>query len=116
MANLTEDSFSVNIPDIGTAVTLCIPITPANKGKITRITSCLGAAISSADSKIVISRNTTVLGTITIANASSAAGDIDFLDVFAASADLVVGDFIKIANGGESTGTATGVITFDLLR
>lgn len=116
MANLIESSFNVNIPDVGTAVTLCIPVTPANKGKITRITTCLGAAISGADSKVVVSRNATVLGTITIANSSSAAGDIDYLDVFAASTDLVVGDFITVANGGESTGTATGVITFDLKR
>lgn len=114
MADLRRDSDSIKITDCGTAETVCIPITDHNKGELKRITTCLGAAISSADSKVVVSHNATVLGTITIANTSSAAGDIDTLDV--AGVYLSTGDYVKIANGGESTGAAPLIVVMDVAR
>lgn len=114
MANIREETVNINIPDVGTAVTVCIPITPHNAGELKRVTTCLGAAISGADSKVVVSKNATVIGTIVVAYTSSAAGDIDYLNINGVY--LASGDFITIANGGESTGTATGVVTLDILR
>lgn len=113
MADLRRVADTLNIPDVGTAVTVCIPITEHNKGKLTRVTTCLGGAITGADSLVVISRNATALGTITVANTSSAVGDIDYLDL---NAEFSVGDYIKIANGGESTGVATLGIVLDFVR
>ena len=114
MADIRRQADSLSIPDVGTAVTLCLPITEHNKGLLTRVTTCIAGAITSGDSKVVISKNATVLGTIVVANTSSAAGDIDYLDL--TGTELSVGDFIKVANGGESTGTAPMVVVFDIVR
>lgn len=114
MADLRRDSDTIKITDVGTAETVCIAVTEHNKGMLTRVTTCIGGAISGADSKVVVSQNATVLGTITVAYTSSAAGDIDYLDL--AGKELSVGDFIKIANGGESTGAAPMTVTLDIVR
>lgn len=104
----------MKITDVGTAETIVIPITDSLEGQIKRATHCLGAAISGADSKIIISKNGTALGTIVVAYTSSAAGDIDFLDF--GSTYVKTGDYITIANGGESTGAAVGFMVIDIAR
>ena len=114
MADIRRVSHPFSTADAGTAATLCIPVTEHIRGQIVRVTTCLGGAISGADSKVVVSKNATVLGTITIAYTSSAAGDIDYLDI--AGVELSVGDFITIANGGESTGVAILSGTIDIVR
>lgn len=114
MADIRPETVNVKITDVGTAETICIPVTPNLAGEIRTISHCLGAAISGADSNIIISKNATALGTITVANSSSAAGDIDTLTLN--NVYVKVGDYIKIANGGESTGPAVGVITIDIVR
>lgn len=114
MADIRRQADSITIPDVGTEITVCIPVTEHNKGLLTRVTTCIAGAITGADSKVVISKNATVLGTIVVANTSSAAGDIDYLDL--AGIELSVNDFIKVANGGESTGTAPMAIVFDIVR
>lgn len=114
MSDLRRNTIDITFPDAGTAATKCVPITEGNAGELKRITTCLGAAISGADSKVVVTYNTTILGTITIANTSSAAGDIDSLDV--AGVYMAPGGFITVANGGESTGTATLAVVMDVQR
>lgn len=114
MADIRRVSQSFKVTDVGTAETLCIPVTEHMRGPIVRVTTCLGGAISGADSLVIVSKNATVLGTITIAYTSSAAGDIDYLDI--SGVELSVGDFIKIANGGESTGAATLSGVIDIVR
>lgn len=116
MADLRKIAIPQNITDISTAQTLILPITPHSEGQLMRVTTCIGGAISGADSLVVISKNGAVLsgGTITIANTSSAAGDIDYADfgnVFVKS-----GDYLTFAGGGESTGTATCGIIVDIAR
>ena len=116
MADLRKVSIFVPIADVGTAETLIVPITEHNEGQILRITHVLGASISGADSKIVISKSGTVLtgGTITVAYTSSAAGDVDYIapsNVF-----VKAGDYITVANGGESTGAAAGGVIIDIAR
>lgn len=116
MADLRQVVLSAKITDVGTAETIVIPITENSAGQLKRVTHALGAAITVADSKIVISKNGTVLsgGTITVAYTSSAAGDIDYQDF----GDVFVkaGDYITIANGGESTGAAVGYVVIDIAR
>lgn len=114
MADLRQESIAVKITDVGTAETIVVPITNSTEGQIKRVTHCLGAAITLADSKIVISKNGTALGTIVVAYTSSAAGDIDFLDI--GNTNVKTGDYITIANGGESTGAAVGVVIIDIAR
>lgn len=116
MANIRKVAATVKITDVGTAETIVVPITDHNEGQLLRVTHALGAAISVADSKIVISKNGSVLtgGTITVAYTSSAAGDIDYADF--GNVFVKAGDYITIANGGESTGAAVGVAVIDIAR
>ena len=114
MADLRKIPITVKITDVGTAENSVIPITTHNEGQVIRATHALGAAISGADSKIVIKKNTVALGTIVVAYSSSAAGDIDYLDI--ASTYVRAGDYLVVANGGESTGAAVGVVTIDIAR
>ena len=116
-ASYRYTQLSDRIADVSTAETLYIPVTAGSEGKVTQVKTALGGAISGADSKVVVSVNSTVLGTIVIANTSSAAGDIDTLDVSSPTAGYVkAGDYIKVACGGESTDTASAGVTIDILR
>lgn len=116
MANLRKIPVTVKITDVGTAETIVIPVTEHNEGQILRATHALGGAISGADSKIVIKKNGTALtnGTIVVAYTSSAAGDIDFADF--GNVFVKAGDYITVANGGESTGAAVGTLVLDIAR
>lgn len=93
------------IPAAGTADTSVIPVTEDMDGEVIEVKTCLAAAISGADEVVTISKGASSMGTITIANASSALGDIDTLNPTSGNRFLVVGDYIKITNSGASTGT-----------
>jgi len=116
MADIRRTAIAVPIADVGTAQTQIVGITEQNAGKIEKITHILGAAISVADSLIVISKNGTVLsgGTITVAYTSSAAGDVDY--ILPSNVYVAAGDYLTIANGGESTGAAPGCVVIDIAR
>ena len=116
MANLRKIPGSVKITDVGTAETIIVPITEHNEGQLLRATHALGAAISGDDSKIIIGKNGTALtnGTIVVAYTSSAAGDIDYNDF--SNVFVKAGDYVTIANGGQSTGAAVGVVVLDIAR
>lgn len=76
------------------------------KGRLKRVYSVLHGAITGADATWAVSINgTAVTGTVTVANASSAAGDIDSHEY---SGDIYVneGDLITFTSGGESSTTA----------
>lgn len=116
MANIRNVAVPFKITDVGTAETIVIPVTDHMEGQLLRVTTALGAAISGADSKVIVSKNGSVLtgGTITVAYTSSAAGDTDYAtfgNVF-----VKAGDYITIANGGESTGAAVGIGIIDIAR
>lgn len=114
MADLRKIPLTVKITDVGTAENIVIPITAHNEGQVIRATHALGATISGADSKIIIKKNATALGTILVANSSSAAGDIDYIDI--SNTFVRAGDYLVVANGGESTGAAPGVVVIDIAR
>lgn len=114
MADLRKIPISVKITDVGTAENIVIPVTKHNEGQIIRATHALGAAISGADSKIIIKKGAVALGTIVVAYTSSAAGDIDYVDI--SNTYVKEGDYIVVANGGESTGAAPGVVVIDIAR
>lgn len=114
---LRVHTVTARIADVSTAENIYIPVTDGMVGKIQQIKTCLHGAISGADDKVIPSINSTVLGTIVIANTSSAAGDIDTLDVTSPTAGYIkVGDYIKIANGGESTDAAAAIVAIDIIR
>jgi hypothetical protein len=75
-------------------------------GKIVRGYSVLGGAITSADATWTLEINgVAATGTCTIANASSAAGDVDSVD-FTGDIECNQGDVLEIVPGGESSTTA----------
>ena len=94
------------IPDISTADTV---YTPMPKCFVLRVAGILEGTIATADSVITIKKNTTTLGTATVAYSGSAAGDWDeMLADGDAIADFYfdgVDDFLHVATGGQSTNT-----------
>lgn len=90
------------IADVSTAETVWVPV--VSDGYLIEARTVLAAAINTADSTVTVSVNTTTAATLTIAQSGSAAGDID------TSGDIRVpvkiGDYIKVATDGGSTGTA----------
>ncbi len=116
MADLTLVSQFVPITDASTAQNQFIPIGPGLSGQLIQVRTVLGAAISGADDKVVIRKNGSDIGTITIANTSSATGDQDYLDFTNSQIFLVEGDRLSIRNGGESTDTAALGVTVTIKR
>lgn len=81
-------------------------------GILRKVQTQLGGAISGADAVVTVSHNGSNLSpTITVANASSAEGDVDSADFFR---NVTAGDRIEVATGGESTDTAELGITLTL--
>ena len=114
MADIRYANLGATIGEVGTAQVAIVPVTQATSGELKRITTCLGSAIAGTDGKVIVSKNSTVIGTITLQTSASAAGDIDYLDVNGVY--LVSGDFIKIANDGASDGTAVLSVVIDIKR
>lgn len=92
------------IADVSTASAVRIPITDDMAGTVVEVRTVLGGAIATADAVVTVSKNATSMGTITVATASSAEGDIDTLEPTSNNV-LVKGDYLKIATGGQSTNT-----------
>lgn len=104
---------NVEITDISTADQR--HFAPGFNGKIKRITSCLGGAISGADATLTakISGTAVTGGSITVAQSSSAAGDVDSATPTAANT-FTSTDHIEIETDGGSTGTHEVLVTFEL--
>ena len=104
------------IPAAGTADISVIPVTADMDGEVISVQTCLAVLISGADEVVTISKNALSMGTITIANSSSAIGDIDELIPTSANRHLVEGDYIKITNSGASTGAGAIGYTIAIKR
>ena len=104
--NLNNIFVTGEITDVSTASSILIPIVDDMEGDVIDVTTVLGGALTTADATVTVSKNTTSMGTITVAYTSSAAGDIDNL-VPTSNNSLVAGDYLKIATDGGSTGTQT---------
>lgn len=107
-------SFSANnifltgeIADVSTASSVRIPITDDMEGEVINVSTVLGGAIATANAVITVSKNNASMGTVTIATASSAEGDIDSLVPLTTDDDrfLVAGDWLELTTNGASTNT-----------
>lgn len=104
---------TVEIPDISTADQRYV--VPGFRGKIKKIHSALNGAISGADADLTAKIGGTAVtgGLITVAQASSAAGDVDTATPSAANT-FTESQAIEIETDGASTGTVAVVVTFEL--
>lgn len=93
------------IADVSTASSVRIPVTDDMEGEVIEVRTVLGGAIATADDTITVSNGANSMGTITVATASSAEGDIDTLVPTSANRFVNAGDYIKVATSGASTNT-----------
>ena len=108
--SIANDRRYVTVPfvidDVSTAGQVYIPVNGNIAGKIVEIRTALNGAIGTADAVLTgkISGTAITGGVVTIATASSAAGDIDTAEPTAAN-DCVAGQVIEIETNGASTNT-----------
>lgn len=103
---------SGQIADISTAgqTWLVSPIA----GLVTKVYGVLQGAITGADATLTVKdKDGNSMGTITVANASSAAGDVDSLTP-AANNDVAAGDAIEIETDGGSTNVVIESIIIEI--
>lgn len=104
------------IADVSTASSVRIPIVDDMEGEVVNVTTVLGGAIATADAVITVSKGNSSMGTVTIANSSSAEGDIDTLDPTSANRFLVAGDWLELTTNGASTNTVPVGFTVTIKR
>lgn len=106
--NTPSNEVVVHFPQMADVSATTSVFAPAPvRGKIVRGYSVIGGAITAADATWTLKINgIAATGTCTIANASSAAGDVDEVD-FTGANDCNQGDKLEIVPGGESSTTAT---------
>ena len=91
------------IANVSSASSFRLPI--PSKGRLKKVLTVLGGAITSGDAVITVSVDGTSVGTITVANASSAEGDVDTLELPDNDQDAVAdeGGWLEFATDGGST-------------
>lgn len=104
---------TVDITDISTADQ--IYVVPGFRGKIIKAYSALNDAISGADADLTLKIGGTAVtgGVITVAQASSASGDVDSCSPTALNT-FGVTDAIEVETDGASTGSARVTVTLEL--
>jgi len=113
---LTLASATADFDDISSADTKLIPIGPGLTGQLIQVRAVIAAAISGADDKLVVKKNATAIGTVTIAYSGSSGGDQYYLDFADSQIYLSEGDRIALVNGGESSDTAACGVTVTIKR
>lgn len=104
------------IADISTASSVRIPIVDDMEGEVVDVRTVLGGAIATANAVVTVSKNNASMGTITIATASSAEGDIDSLQPTSANRYLVAGDWLELTTNGASTNAVPAGFTVTIKR
>lgn len=99
-------SLNFYIADVSTAGQIYVPISGDLSGEVVEIRTALNGAIATADAVLTPKIGGTAMtnGAITIANAGSAAGDVDVSRPTGANA-VAPGDAIEIETNGASTNT-----------
>ena len=115
MRTLNDYFLTARLDDVSAASSVNIAV--PDDGKIIKIISVLGGAITTANSTVTTAINGTAVtgGTLTIAHASSAAGDIDTAEPTAAN-NVEEGDYITITSDGGSSTTQPLDITVIIRR
>lgn len=104
--NLNKVVLNFTIADVSTAGQIYIPIPEEFDGEVVEIRTALNGALTGADATLTPKINDVAItdGAIVIANAGSAAGDVD-VSRPTALRTVRVGEAIEIETDGLSTGT-----------
>lgn len=113
MRSLNDYFLTAEIADVSTAGQVYIPV--PDDGKIIKVITALGGAITTADATVTVKTAQGTAGTITVAFTSSAAGDVDTLEPTSNHA-VLEGGTIEVETDGGSTGTAQLGITVVVRR
>lgn len=113
-ANLKTKLVAVPIGDVSTAGSVFV--TPGVAGTIVKFGNVIDAAITAADAGLTLEIGGTLVtgSAITIANAGSAAGDVDQATPTALNV-ITASEAIEIVKDGLSTTTSNGVVTLEIL-
>lgn len=112
--SLKTRSFTLSIGDVSIADSAFV--SPGVAGSIVKITNVIDAAITVADAGLTFEiGGVAVTGAaITIANAGSAAGDVDQSTPTALNV-ITATDAIEVVKDGLSSTSSSGVVTFEIL-
>lgn len=115
MRTLNDYFLTARLTDVSAASTVNIAV--PDDGRIIKVISVLGGAITVADSAVVTKINGTTVtgGGFTVAYTSSAAGDIDTAEPTALN-NVKEGDYISITSDGGSTTTQPIDVTVIIRR
>lgn len=115
--NLIKCTLNAYMADVSAPSSVWIPIPTGFDGKVTEIRTCLGGAITGANSVVTAKVAGTAMtnGTITVAYSGSAAGDVGTCYPSSANA-VAAGSAIEIATDGASSTTQPLYITVVITR
>lgn len=115
MKSLNSYFLTGEIEDISTAGQIYIAC--PDGGEVVQIWSVINGAIATADAVLTPKIGGTAItgGAITVATASSAAGDVD-TSIPTAANTVATGGTIEIETGGQSTNTVKCFITVEISR
>lgn len=122
LRNLTESEisdkteyFTTTFVDVSTAGSVYIPMNFG--GTVTAVRSVLHGAIATADVDLTCGVNGVAMtnGVITIAQAGSAAGDVDLASP-TANNTFTAGQYLNITSDGASTNTVNATLMFTVTR
>ena len=110
---LSRRYITVTIDDISTAGQ--VYVAPGFTGRIVKATSCIAGAIGTADADLTLKISGTAVtgGVITVATASSAAGDVDEC-VPTALNEFGPADHIEVETDGASSNTVPVTVVLEL--
>lgn len=108
----THQLYTVAHADI-TVATASAYCPMVGQGEVRRVMTVITGAITSADETLTLYKNgVTTTYAITVTQASSAAGDVDYVDIPAGAVTVGLGDYLSVVSSNASGGTITATVVY----